>query len=116
MSTVLYNKVKKVFEAGILFDSKLEAQCYRELIFLKKRMDIASFEYKPCKFSLSVLGVKIGTYEPDFTYLTREGKKVVREVKGHRTSIFNWKWKHFKAQYKNDFDIFEIWPDKGKRK
>ena len=47
---------------------------------------------------------KIGTYAPDFIYVTEDGQKVAEDVKGGnatKTSLYRWKKKHFCVQYKD---------------
>lgn len=42
---------------------------------------------------------KIGRYVADFSYWTKDEKRVVEDVKGFKTPLYRWKKKHVEAQY-----------------
>ncbi len=102
---------------GISFASKAEAQRYAELTLLAKAGVITGLTMQP-KFPLAAHhrdrgASMIGLYIADFAYV-RDGDMVIEDVKGMRTSIYNWKKKHFEWQY--GIRITEIGrPRKSKR-
>lgn len=71
---------------GIGFDSKREASRYADLKLLLKAECISELKLHPW-FDLFVNGVKICSYEADFSYL-RDGKLVVEDAKGVRTKEY----------------------------
>jgi len=80
-----YN-AKRVEADGYVFDSKLEAARYFDLIILEKVGEIQDLCIHP-KYKLEVNGVLIGRYTADFEYM-QDGKLVVEDVKGVRTRDF----------------------------
>lgn len=93
-----YGAVPTVVD-NIRFASKAEAKRYGELKLLERAGKISCLELQP-KFPLCVNGKEIGVYIADFAYLDLEkAKDVTEDVKGIRTPIFNWKKKHYEAQY-----------------
>jgi len=105
---------------GITFDSKREAQRYRELKLLEKAGEIWDLELQP-EFPLYVPStsgsltraaraaargglIKVGVYRGDFKYHdhSSDGSThvwIVEDVKGFRTPLYRWKRKHVMAQY-----------------
>lgn len=82
---------------GIRFDSKREAARYLELKTLLKGKKIGALSLQP-KFSLVVNGQKICTYIADFAYLDlKTGLRVIEDVKGVKTPIYNLKKKLVRA-------------------
>lgn len=82
---------------GLNFDSKAEARRYEDLLILQRAREIGDLECQT-RFDLAINGVKLGFYKCDFSYLDlRTGQRVVEDVKGVRTPIFNLKAKLVKA-------------------
>ena len=96
---------KKVSLDGIEFDSALEAQRWAQLRLLERSGDIRDlerqvpFELIPAQRDPDRVGKRGGVYPgkvieqavvyyADFVYLTREGERVVEDVKGVRTPDF----------------------------
>ena len=91
---------------GIRFSSKAEAKRWDELRMLEKAGEIRDLT-RQVAFPLHVEGSLIGRYVSDFRYY-RDGQMVVEDVKGGgatQTPLFNWKAKHFRAQYGYDITI-----------
>ena len=98
---------------GIKFASKHEAKRWSQLKLLEQAGQITGLE-RQVKFELRAdsgpdealnasTGPLIGCYVADFTYI-ENGKLVVEDAKGGkrggtRTALYNWKKKHFEAQY-----------------
>lgn len=91
---------RRVEVDGITFASAKEAKRYGELRLLERAGEIAGLEVHP-KYILSVGGIKLGTYSPDFRYLSRSGVQVVEDVKGGPTDtqLFRWKARHLRAEH-----------------
>lgn len=84
---------------GILFDSKKEAERYRQLKILERCGQIRNLQRQP-EFPLTVNSIKIGVWRGDFSYFDfRKGEAVVEDVKGVKTPLYKWKKAHFEAQY-----------------
>jgi len=98
---------------GIRFASKAEAKRYGELKMLEKAGKIEELQLQP-RYPLYALSrndkqeVKIGEYRADFQYQFTSDPHtgVIEDVKGMRTPLYNWKKKHFEAQY--GIEITEI--------
>jgi hypothetical protein len=88
-----YHAVKTEID-GIVFDSKKEAERYRELCLLQKAHEIFCL----CCHVRFPLPGKI-FYEADFVYLDAGLQVVVEDVKGFKTQTYKLKWKLFKEQY-----------------
>lgn len=82
---------------GIMFASKKEALRYKELKFLLQEQRISDLVLQP-KFPIQVNGKKICTYIADFMY-NEDGKQVVEDVKGVKTSVYRIKKKLTEAIY-----------------
>lgn len=103
MSRPSYHKYHavKVKADGITFDSKSEYRRYVELRMLERAMKIRSLEVHK-KFPLIVNGKSVGNYIADFVYeevVTGAGgtERVIEDVKGVRTPVYNLKKKLMKA-------------------
>lgn len=81
----------------IVFDSKLEAKRYTQLLLLVQSGQIRNLSFHP-KFTLqpkfALLGIKHRaiTYAADFQYKERRGERwvtIIEDVKGQRTKEFN---------------------------
>lgn len=93
-----YGNVKTPYN-GVVYDSKAEANRAMELDVLLKAGAISHLE-RQVKFPVTINGEKVFTYIADFAYTdTRNGQRVVEDVKGMRTAIFNLKKKCVEAQY-----------------
>ncbi|MGO3751192.1 MAG: DUF1064 domain-containing protein [Peptoniphilaceae bacterium] len=106
-------KAKKTKVDGITFDSRKEANRYKELKLLERAGVIKSLELQP-KFLLQEEYIKDGktikeiTYKADFMYYDGEKNKVVIEdVKGFKTDVYRLKKKLFEYKYKN-LKIMEV--------
>ncbi len=84
---------------GFRFDSKAEAKRWGELQILERAGIITELK-RQVSYELTVNDRKIGSYRADFVYSDVERcVEVVEDVKGVRTPLYNWKRKHFAAQY-----------------
>ena len=73
---------------GIVFDSKKEANRYKELLTLRKAGEIGLLELQVA-FELNQGGTHSVKYIADFVYLDcKTGLKVIEDTKGYRTSIY----------------------------
>lgn len=104
-----YNNTKVVID-GIKFDSKREAQRYKELILLEKAGKIADlilqpkFELIP-KYTINGRNVRKMEYIADFQY-TENGKTIVEDAKGFKTKEYLIKKKLFEFKY--GIEIMEV--------
>jgi len=98
---------KKTTLWGEKFDSRREAQRYRDLRLLEAAGEIIALE-RQVKFPLKVNAILVCTYIADFTYRER-AKLVSEDVKGARKggawSAFQLKRKLMKAIYGLDIRI-----------
>ena len=91
---------------GIRFASRMEARRYQELRLLEGAGEIRDLELQP-RYPLRVNGRLICTYVADFRYWdVREGRHVVEDAKGVRTSTYKLKAKLMKAVY--EIDVQEV--------
>lgn len=100
-------KAKKAVVDGIVFDSRKEAKRYTELKKLEEMGSIrdlslqVQFELVP-SFEIIIDGKKRKrrpiTYVADFVYY-RDDEKVIEDVKGLRTPVYNIKKKLFEYRY-----------------
>ena len=106
---------KKVKLDGITFDSKLEAKVYGDLKILERAGKINALDVHP-RMDLHTTGAdgikrKIGAYELDFRFFCTEAKqRRYVDVKGHQTSLSDWKRKHAMAEYGI---VVELWRKGG---
>lgn len=93
-----YGNVPTVVD-GIRFDSKAEANRYRELCLLQRAGDISNLECQPrCVLGA---GKRPPVYVADFRYI-EGGRLVVEDVKGGKatqTAVFKLKAKLFRERY-----------------
>jgi hypothetical protein len=92
-----YRAVRTDCNAGHSHPSKAEARRCDELHLLQRAGEISRLEMQP-RYTLSIGGVKLGSYVGDFRYFTSQGC-VLEDVKGMKTPLYNWKKKHLEAQY-----------------
>lgn len=98
-----YNATKTEVD-GIKFDSKAEARRYKELKLLESVGDISKLELQP-KYELQEGFTKNGkrirsiNYVADFSYLDKEGNKIVEDVKGLKTDVYLLKKKMFQKKF-----------------
>lgn len=91
---------------GYTFDSKAEANCYRELKLLEKAKQITHLELQP-KFEIipsyyhPVTKRKIAAsyYIADFRVRYADGREEVIDVKGIKTAVYMLKKKLFEQKY-----------------
>ena len=110
-----YNKYhnNKTEIDGITFDSKLEANRYKELKLLEKLGKIENLELQPTfelipTFKKDKKTFRKTTYKADFKYYDKEKNKIiVEDAKGFLTEIYKLKRKLFEYTYK-DLQIIEI--------
>lgn len=94
---------KKFKVQGFRCGSKMEAERIVELILMQKQQVISSLTLQR-RFSLSYPSptgpIEIGDYIADAVYL-RNGQTIIEDVKGKpgRTQLYQWKKRHFEAQY-----------------
>jgi hypothetical protein len=103
---------KKVMVKNIQFDSKKEADRFLELNYLHRCGKIKDLKLQP-KFLL-MKGFKHDKrkirdifYVADFQYINQDGKAVVEDVKGLRTSVYRLKKKLFLNIYRKDYIFIE---------
>ena len=105
---------KKMTINGIIFDSKLEAKRYTELLYMQKANLIKDLELQP-KFELQPSFKKNNKtyrkieYVADFKYYdVKKGIVVVEDTKGIKTKDYILKKKLFEYKYL-DLEITEIY-------
>ena len=102
---------RKTVVDGIKFDSKAEAERYRELKLMEQAGIITDLQLQP-KFPLIPTFRKNGqtfrgiTYIADFAY-TENGRKVVEDVKVFKTAVYKLKRKLFEYTYQ-DISLTEV--------
>lgn len=92
----------KVEYDGIIFDSKLELYCYKQL---KENKIKATYEGKTFTimdaFTYNDEKIRKAVYTPDFV-----GDKFIIECKGHPNGAWPYRWKMFKYYlYRNNINI-----------
>lgn len=108
-----YN-AKKANVDGHKFDSKKEAERYRELKLLEKAKEIRNLELQPRFLLQDKFKDKTGTthrkieYVADFMYVDKDDKKIVEDVKGVMTDVYKLKKKLFLNLYDNQYEFREI--------
>ena len=104
---------KKVSINGVMFDSKLEANRYKELKILEKNGIIKDLVLQPSyelipSFKKDNITYRKTVYKADFSYYDNElGKTVIEDTKGYKTEVYILKKKMFEYLYK-DLTIKEI--------
>lgn len=90
---------KKTEVNGIKFDSKKEAERYSFLLHWLNVGLITNLKLQP-EFTLQEAfktpegeNVKAIRYRADFSYITKEGKPIVEDVKGVKTDVYKMKYK-----------------------
>ena len=89
---------------GIVFDSKKEANRYRELILLEKAGEISGlklqekYELIPAIYEDGVCIQRAVYYVADFVY-RENGEKIVEDVKGMKTEVYKLKKKLLRWRY-----------------
>lgn len=95
---------KKTVVDGIVFDSKKEANRYRELKLLEKAGEISDlrlqvkFELVPAIYEYGVCVQRAVTYIADFVY-RENGETIVEDVKGMKTEVYKLKKKLMRWRY-----------------
>lgn len=96
-----------------VFDSRLEARRYRELVLMQKAGIIRDlrtqvpFELQP-SFKKGGKTIRAISYKADFVYIVcGTGKTVVEDTKGFRTEVYKIKKKLFEYKYP-DLTIKEV--------
>ncbi len=89
---------------GFLFDSAAESVRYAELMLLIREGSVSDLAVHPV-FVIEVNGLKICSYEADFSY-QEAGALVVEDVKGVKTKEYILKKKLMKAVH--NIEIIEI--------
>ena len=108
-----YNAKKTVVD-GIEFDSIREADRYCELKLLEKAKEIRNLKLQPRFLLQDKFKDKQGNthrkieYVADFTYVDKDDKKIVEDVKGVLTDVYKLKKKLFLKIYDSEFDFREI--------
>ena len=69
---------------GIVFETKAEMIRWAELQHLEKAGDISELR-RQIPYALEINGWHVGKYTPDFEYITKEGRKVIEDVKSKAT-------------------------------
>jgi hypothetical protein len=95
------NKITEV--DGIKFRSKKEAHRFRELVIMERENLISSLQLQ-VPYKLIVNNIIVGKYVADFVYV-ENGKTIVEDVKGMRTSLYKLKKALMKSIY--GIEIFE---------
>ena len=91
---------EKTVVNGIAFDSRLEAERFRQLLLLEQAGEISGLKLQ---YGLQInppwtnphTGAKLkgSTYYADFAYIdTRSHKMVIEDTKGVETDVFRLKW------------------------
>lgn len=85
---------------GKVYHSKAEARYAQVLDFAIKAGTVISFK-EQVRIPLIVKGVIVCKMVADFEVILPCGARELVEVKGHKTDIYNLKWKLFKALHPN---------------
>jgi len=99
---------RKVVYMGIQFDSRKEADHYRDLLLMERAGLIRNIELQP-RYDLIVNGQKLGFYRGDFRYEeVATGELVTEDVKSPatKTPVYQLKKKLVKALY--NIEIQEV--------
>jgi len=99
---------KHVVVDGIRFDSQREATRWHVLRLMERSGDIKALIRQP-RYPLMVGTEKIGEYVADMEYLDAvSGQVITEDVKSEATeriALFQWKRKHFEAQYRRKIRV-----------
>ena len=104
-----YHAKKMTTPDGILHDSTAEGNRWWTLVLMQRAGEITDLQ-RQVVFPLLVNGIQIGKYKADSIY-TRDGQRIIEDVKGVRTPMFNRSAKHMDAQG----DPITIYPPKSKK-
>ena len=80
-----YNNIKTIVD-GITFDSEKEAMRYGELKLLEKARIVSNLRLQ-VKYDIVINNIKVCSYIADFVYI-QDGKEIVEDVKGMKTTIY----------------------------
>ncbi len=104
---------RKAFVGAMVFDSRLEARRYHELLLMQKAGIIRDlrtqvpFELQP-SFKKGGKTIRAITYKADFMYtVCGTGSTVVEDTKGFRTEVYKIKKKLFEYKF-SDLTIKEV--------
>lgn len=98
MSRSKYRNRKTVVD-GITFDSKREAERYKELRLLERGGLITDLRLQvPFELIPKQPGERAVKYVADFVY-TENGRMVVEDVKGYRTDVYRLKRRMMQVKY-----------------
>lgn len=89
---------KKVDTPFGRFDSMAEYERFCELARLELLGEISDLQ-RQVPYPVDVNNIHVCTWIADFVYLTREGRRVVEDLKGHQTDVFKLKRKLVEAYY-----------------
>jgi hypothetical protein len=92
-----YNNKKTEYN-GNIYHSKLEADFAFELDVLLQAGEIKKWE-RQIGMMIDVNDIHIGNYIADFKVTHNDNSEEIIDVKGVRTSLFNFKWRIVKALY-----------------
>ena len=107
MSLTKYHNHKTLYQ-GVQFDSRKEADRYRDLLLMERAGHIRNLELQP-RYDLVVNGHKLGFYKADFRYEeVVTGQSVTEDVKSPvtKTAVYRLKKKLVKALY--GVEIIEV--------
>lgn len=96
MTSSKYNNIRTQV-GGYTFDSRKEAEHYLVLKGMQNCGAISNLQLQP-SFPLVVNGELIGVYRADFEFV-QDGQRIVQDVKGYRTQMYNMKKKLISALY-----------------
>lgn len=100
-------KNKKTIVDDIQFDSKLEANRYKELKLLQKSGKIKELQLQPSfelipSFKKNGKTFRKSTYKADFSYIdTSTGETIIEDTKGFITELYKLKKKLFEYKFPN---------------
>ena len=101
-----YENIKVEYD-GIKFDSKKEAERYKQLKALQETGEISHLRCQP-RFDFKIDNKLMFYYKADFDYCTDDGQYIVEDVKSSYTAklpLFKLKKKIIEQVYKIKIDI-----------
>lgn len=107
-----YGAKKTPCDHGHVHDSKLEAGRCNQLHTLQDAGELNHLEQQPT-FDVVINGKKVCSYVADFAWFTGECR-VVEDVKGMPTPIFNLKKKLVEAAHPGT--VITVWPPRTRKK
>jgi len=84
---------------GYYYHNRLEANIAEELDFRKQEKMILDWEFEP-SVELRAYDEFICNFKPDFLVINTDGTISYIEAKGAMSQLFNFKWRLFQAQCK----------------